>query len=168
MNETVLDSFIIDRKRGIIVSNIDQALHNVEVRKKQLFNDIKKYFDSVGVNLPITAEDLMLKSTNDLIQACKLEISKELQVGLFTGSELQEMYDLAYNNKTNDPRVKLSNKLKLDAYGAWLALNHFDNFIKLTVGDTVIINPSDPKRYSYSSKGTNINTTWRKDDNIDL
>lgn len=168
MNETVLDSFIIDRKRGVIVSNIDQALHNVEVRKKQLFNDIKKYFDSVGVNLPITAEDLMLKSTNDLIQACKLEISKELQVGLFTGSELQEMYDLAYNNKTNDPRVKLSNKLKLDAYGAWLALNHFDNFIKLTVGDTVIINPSDPKRYSYSSKGTNINTTWRKDDNIDL
>lgn len=168
MNETVLDSFIIDRKRGIIVSNIDQALHNVEVRKKQLFNDIKKYFDSVGVNLPITTEDLMTKSTNDLIQACKLEISKELQVGLFTGSELQEMYDLAYNNKTNDPRVKLSNKLKLDAYGAWLALNHFDNFIKLTVGDTVIINPSDPKRYSYSSKGTNINTTWRKDDNIDL
>jgi hypothetical protein len=78
MNETVLDSFIIDRKRGVIVSNIDQALHNVEARKKQLFNDIKKYFDSIGINLPITASDLILKNTNDLIQACKLEISKEL------------------------------------------------------------------------------------------
>lgn len=168
MNNTILNSFIIDRKQGVIVSNMDEALHNVEQHKKQLFNDIKNYFDLIGINLPVTTEDIMTKSVNDLVQICKSVISQELQVGLFTGSELQEMYDYAYNNKTNDPRVKNSNKLKLDAYGSWLALQHFDNFIKMTVGDTIIINPSDPRRYSYSTKGTNINTTWRKDDNIDL
>ena len=43
-----------------------------------------------------------------------------------------------------------------------------ENYFRSKGIDTIVINPSDPKRYSYSTKGTNINTTWRKDDNIDL
>ena len=173
MNNIVLNSFIINRQKGYIVSRIDDALNNVETYKKQLFSDIYNYFQFIGVDLPISERDLMTRSVQDLIQLCKFEISKELQVGLFTGGDLQKMYDNAYNRTY--PAEEIENiakqnedKLKLQAYGSWLALNHFDNFIKMTVGDTIIVNPSDPKRYSYASKGTNINTTWRKDDNIDL
>jgi hypothetical protein len=78
------------------------------------------------------------------------------------------LFDDAYNNLGVDFNTKTTALLTLNAYGAWVALQHYDNFIKMTLGDTIIINPSSETRYSYSEKGTNVNTTWRKDDNIDL
>jgi hypothetical protein len=77
------------------------------------------------------------------------------------------LYDDAYNNNVSDSKRDLA-EATLTAYGSWLALQHFDNFITMTVGDTIKINPFSPTRYAYSEKGTNMNTTWRKDDNIDL
>jgi hypothetical protein len=136
----VLNSFIIDREKGIIVSDIQQALHNVEVHKKQLFKDVYDYFTAVGKTLPISAEDLMTKSVSELINLCKEAIHKELSVGLFSGSDLQSLYEDGYNSPESDKQRNA--KLTLTAYGSWLALNHFDNFIKMTVGDTIIINPS--------------------------
>jgi hypothetical protein len=88
-------------------------------------------------------------------------------VGVLSTSDIQTLYDEAYNNSTT-ANIKQKSRTKLDAYGAWLALQHFDNFIKMSLGDTIVINPASPERYAYSNKGTNVNTTWRKDENIDL
>jgi hypothetical protein len=38
----------------------------------------------------------------------------------------------------------------------------------MTLGDTIKINPLSKDRYTFSTKGTNVNKTWRKDDNFDL
>jgi hypothetical protein len=62
MNNIVLNSFIINRQKGYIVSRIDDALDNVETYKKQLFSDIYNYFQFIGVDLPISERDLMTRS----------------------------------------------------------------------------------------------------------
>ena len=169
MNNVVLNSFIIDRESGEIVSNIDQALLKIDYYKKKLFEDIQNYFTIHNINSSIKNINLENTSIDDLINIYSKEISEHLQTGLLSGTEIQSLYDNAYNNNVS-PLEKNKAQSKLNAYGAWLALQHFDNFIKMTLGDTIIINPSSSSsdRYSYSTKGTNINTTYRKDDNINL
>ena len=167
MNNVVLNSFIIDRESGEVVSDMNQALVKIDFYKRKLFKDIQDYFITHDINSTITTADLVNTPIDTLIGHYGSMISEYLQVGLLSGSELQSLYDNAYNNNVTED-VKNKARTKLDAYGSWLALQHFDNFIKMTVGDTIIINPSATNKYEYSTKGTNINTTWRKDDNIDL
>ena len=166
MNNIVLNSFVIDRANGNIVSDLETALLNVENYKRSLFKEIQDYFKEVNSGLAIATADITGTSLEELMRLHQRDISKYLQVGLFTSNQLQDLYDKA--NVAKDSPEKRRAMLTLNAYGAWLALQHFDNFIKMTVGDTIIINPSSPTRYEYSTKGTNVNTTWRKDDNIDL
>jgi hypothetical protein len=41
MTRLVLDAFIVNRTTGTIVSNIQEAIQNVEFYKKQLFAEIQ-------------------------------------------------------------------------------------------------------------------------------
>lgn len=165
MTNIVLNSFVIDRAKGQVIGDIDTALEKVEQYKRNLFAEIQEYFALEG-NTAISSADIQNTPLEELITTHQREISKKLQVGMFTGSQLQDLYEQANNPKESSEKTLA--KATLNAYGAWLALRHFDNFIQMAVGETIVINPSSPTRYSYSSKGTNINTTWRKDDNIDL
>ena len=167
MSNVVLNSFIIDRSAGEVVENIQDALRRVEIYKKQLLSDIQTYFISENINSPFKVVDLDGRNVDEVIQSFKKDISQKLQVGIMRPSEIQTLYDIAYNSNEKSA-IKRQARIKLEAYGAWLALQHFDNFIKMTVGDTIVINPASTNRYSYSTKGTNLNTTWRKDDNIDV
>lgn len=167
MTNVVINSFIVNREQGTIVSNIKEALHNIEYYKRKLLLDIQNFFKVHNIQSSFTTADLESKSVSDLIQLYKKDISEYLTVGVLSTSDIQTLYDEAYNNSTT-ANIKQKSRTKLDAYGAWLALQHFDNFIKMSLGDTIIINPASPERYAYSNKGTNVNTTWRKDDNIDL
>lgn len=167
MANVVLGSFVIDRKSGKIIGNIGDAITRVEMYKRQLLEDIQDYFIVEKIKSPFTTADLKSKSVKDIIEMFKKDISERLQVGIMRPSEIQALYDIAYNSNSS-PVVKRKAMAKLEAYGSWLALQHFDNFIKMVVGDTIKINPMSSDRYSYSEKGTNINTTWRKDDNIDV
>ena len=167
MANVVLGSFIIDRQGGKIVGNIRDALTRVETYKRQLLEDIQDYFIVEKIKSPFTTADLESKSVKELVDLFKRDISERLQVGIMRSSDIQSLWDVAYNSNSS-PAVKRKAMAKLEAYGSWLALQHFDNFIKMTVGDTIKINPMSADRYSYSEKGTNINTTWRKDDNIDV
>ena len=167
MANVVLGSFVIDRKSGKIIGNIGDAITRVEMYKRQLLEDIQDYFIVEKIKSPFTTADLKSKSVKDIIEMFKKDISERLQVGIMRPSEIQALYDVAYNSNSS-PVVKRKAMAKLEAYGSWLALQHFDNFIKMVVGDTIKINPMSSDRYSYSEKGTNINTTWRKDDNIDV
>lgn len=167
MANIVLGSFVIDRKSGKIIGNIGDALTRVEMYKKQLLEDIQDYFIVEKIKSPFTTTDLKTRSVKDIIEMFKKDISQRLQVGIMRPSEIQSLYDIVYNSNSS-PSVKRKAMAKLEAYGSWLALQHFDNFIKMVVGDTIKINPMSSDRYSYSEKGTNINTTWRKDDNIDV
>ena len=161
MQKMIINSFIIDRKEGKIVQNITQAKHNIEYYKKELLSEIKEYFKEFHYNSKFAKFDLNTKTSKEIINMFKQDIANDLQVGVISDTVLQTLYENASKNKKD--------KLKLEAYGAWLALQYFDNFIKMTLGDTIIINPlSEKDKYSFSTKGTNINTTWRKDDNIDL
>jgi hypothetical protein len=65
MDKIILDTFIVDRDAGTIITNIDDALANVEVQKKRLFNNIKNYLALEGST--ILEEDINNKSVNELI-----------------------------------------------------------------------------------------------------
>lgn len=165
MNNVVLNTFVINREKGIIISNMTEALREVTHYKRELLKDIQNFFKDQGIKSGLTSVDIDTADPNSLAFKYRKDISRLLQVGMISESELQDLYEDSNNPYSKTQR---SSKLKLDAYGSWLAIQHFDNFVKMTLGDTIIINPSSDTRYSYSSKGTNMNTTWRKDDNIDL
>ena len=167
MTNVIISSFIINRSEGTIVSNIQQANQNIEKHKRNLLKDIQQYFITHNIESGLVSEDIDTASVKTIISKYRKQISELLQVGMLEETELQSLYDSSLNmHQAESDRLKA--KTKLDAYGSWLALQYFDNFVKMTLGDTIIINPSSPERYSYSVKGTNMNTTWRKDDNIDL
>lgn len=168
MTNTVLNSFIIDRENGVIVPSIEVAMQKVNLYKKEMLKDIQAFLKDIGINSAFITANIDELNVNNVILKYQKLISQYLQVGLISEDELQQLYDDSTNGSLPE-NVRTSAKLKLQAYGSWLALQHFDNFIKMSLGDTIIINPSSTsERYSYSSKGTNVNTTWRKDDNIDL
>jgi hypothetical protein len=165
MNNVIINTFIINREKGFVISNMQEALKNVAHYKKELLKDIQQFFISNKISSGLANVNLDEVNIDDTLLKFRRDISRFLQVGLISEDDLQTLYEDS-NNVTS--QTQLESKTKLTAYGSWLALQHFDNFVKMTLGDTIIINPSSETRYSYSSKGTNMNTTWRKDDNIDL
>ena len=168
MINIVLNSFVIDRADGNVVSSIQEATQKVLFYKKELLKDIITFFEHEGIKSGLLTADLDQMSADELIVKYKKDISKWLQVGVLSEEEIQTLYDDSTNSYLSE-EIRNSAKVKLRAYGSWLALQHFDNFIKIAVGDTIIINPSsETDRYAYATKGTNVNTTWRKDDNYDL
>ena len=168
MMNTVLNSFIINRNSGTIISGIQEALQAVEQHKKGLLFEIQAYFKKEHPTSALAQADLSTMSVSKILDTFRRDISEKLQVGTFLGNQLSDLYDDAYNNLSVDANTRITATLTLNAYGAWVALQNFDNFVKLVLGDTIIINPSSETRYEYATKGTNVNTTWRKDDNIDL
>lgn len=167
MNKIVLNSFIINRENGTIISNIETANININNYKKELLQEIQNYLLTENSQSDFVTENITNQNVEDLIYKHRKLINNYLQVGLFSGNDLQDLYKQSKSQYASNEEKKSAN-LKLNAYGAWLALNHFDNFIKMTLGDTIIINSASKERYSYSSKGTNVNTTWRKNEDIDL
>jgi hypothetical protein len=63
---------------------------------------------------------------------------------------------------------------KYNAITAWFTLKNFDNFVDLLIGDAIKVNPDhknsfkDGDGYIYSNKGTQVITSYRKDENIVL
>lgn len=167
MNKVVLNSFIVNRENGTIISNIETANININNYKKELLQEIQNYLSTENLESNFTNEIITNQNVEELIYNHRKFINTYLQIGLFSGNDLQELYKKSKSQYASNEEKK-SAALKLNAYGAWIALNHFDNFIKMTVGDTIMINPSSKERYSYSVKGTNVNTTWRKNEDIDL
>ena len=53
MNNVVLNSFIIDRESGEVVSDMNQALVKIDFYKRKLFKDIQDYFITHDINSSI-------------------------------------------------------------------------------------------------------------------
>lgn len=73
-------------------------------------------------------------------------------------------------NITADNKQKVQSKV--NAYNSWILLNNFDKFFKKTFSDSININYNKtqfvPGRYSLTSKGTKLYSTWRTTDEIFL
>lgn len=166
MKNYILKSFIVDRDSGDVVNNITQAINKLENIKVELAKEIQDFFKDNNFKSDFNNIDLNASDLSEVLNTYEKDINKQLQIGTFSSQQIQTMYDDAYGSKTTQTQKK--SKLNLDAYGAWLALKHIDNFINLTLGDTIIINPSSEQRYFYSSKGTNVNGSHRYSDDINL
>ena len=80
--------------------------------------------------------------------------------------------DIIDPSKEINSEIKQKIQKKIDAYNSWILLNNFDRFFKSTFSDSISINYNKvqfiPGRYSLTSKGTKLYSTWRSTDEIFL
>lgn len=157
----LLSTFIIDRQNGKIITNIGEANRAARAYKSELLQTIFDYMrkpgnNPFGYNIP----------------------DKPLYDGdIYTGvlSEIKQITrhfdDLSPQDlqKIHDTDIE-----KYNAITAWFTLRNFDRFVDLLLGDVIKVHPNhrnsfkDGDGYAYSTKGSQVITTWRTSDNIVL
>ena len=89
----------------------------------------------------------------------------------FSADDLRTMYNAA-NSTTISLEERARAKRKLDAYNANLLLKHFDTYLSIILGKAIQIKDFNRKtgedKYQISSKPSNLITTWRTSENIDV
>ena len=155
----MLSTFIIDRDRGIIITNIGEANRMARKYKQELFDVVMSYLKknhSREYNISDTKLFDGDKYTG-IIQDVKMLTR---YIDDLSPIDLQNIHD--------------SNIEKYEAAVAWFTLKNFDNFVELLLGDVINVHPThkgklkDGDSYKYSEKGGQVITTWRTDDNIVL
>ena len=80
--------------------------------------------------------------------------------------------DIIDPNKEINSETKQKIQKKIDAYNSWVLLNNFDKFFKNTFSDSISIDYNKVQfvsgRYSLTSKGTKLYSTWRTTDEVFL
>lgn len=136
----LLNSFIIDRENGELITNITTA--NIKVRELK-----QKLFEQAFGEGQLFEDNQYTGILNNL----KLEIAK-------------------YNNKLNPQDIEDLYNTDQDEYlklESWFILNNFDNFLDLILGEYIKIDSkyknklSDGDNYYYSEKSDSSITTWR-------
>lgn len=155
----MLSTFIIDRDRGIIITNIGEANRMARKYKQELFDVVMSYLKK-NHSREYNVSDTKLFDDDKytgIIQDVKM-LTRYLDD--LSPIDLQNIHD--------------SNPEKYEAAVAWFTLKNFDNFVELLLGDVINIHPThkgklkDGDSYKYSEKGGQVITTWRTDDNIVL
>lgn len=81
-----------------------------------------------------------------------------------------QLIDLFHNVHDASKNTSAIDKLKLDAYNAYLILGHFDSFLLGTLGKAIQIKDFNQKtgedKYQIADQTTNVSTQWRTSDNI--
>lgn len=87
-------------------------------------------------------------------------------------SNLESLIQLIVDPNINNVEDTKKAQTRIDAYNSWILLNNFDSYIKQVFGSVININQDivqfKANRYSLSSKGTKLYSTWRDTTDIFL
>lgn len=167
-SRVLLSSAIIDIDNKQIIQNDSDLQKSIVRQKENLLNEVLSLFEGrpelekyKQINGRYVLYDENGKYTG-IIEQIQHDFGARLSRGSYTDSRLDELSD-NYRDR---------NKQDLDAYTAWVLLNNFDNLITTQFGGVVTIDSAkqlnDTTKYTYGSKGTNVYTTWRVDEDINL
>lgn len=168
-----INAMILNRITGEVVENTTSLNNNLRNLQEQLFKDIINY-------LRTTSSD-KIKSLPENISLYK-EVNGKLQyTGVF--DDIQDVM-VNYISNTRDILPDLYEKvkgglaetkevLKLKAINSYFLLNNFDQYLKLSFGKSIQIEDFgqfsvNPEKYKISDKGSNVYTTWRVSENINV
>lgn len=150
----LLNTFIINREEGKIITNIGEANRMAREYKQKLFDQVMDYFKKARPT-EYNMTDTQLYDGDKytgVIQNAKM-LTRYLDD--LTPDRLQAIHD--------------SDIDKYNAATAWFTLKNFDNFVNLLLGDIIDVHPNhknafkDGDGYQYATKGHHVITTWRKE-----
>lgn len=196
-NVAVNSFLFVDTQRIRICKNsndLDTAVYN---RQNELFKTILDYIRSIysqgGIITDFTLNKLVSRNNETdyaeihrLLRGVNVDGSKAIirlnptsyyKVVKYFGqlfekpSNLESLIQYTVDtNKNSADRQKAQNRIK--AYNAWVLLNNFDTFINSIFEEVISIDPNIPQfkkgRFSLTSKGTKLYSTWRSTDEIFL
>lgn len=153
----LIDTFIINRKKGKLVTTIAEANQNVRDYKQQIFKEIKKYLqDDLGTEV----DDLYDDEGNYTGVLDDTSIRRVLTAKLGTWDAAK----IASNQ----------NEKAYDIFKKYFILKNYDNLVKLFLDKAVIIKPgtentiSNEDTYTFATKNDAVITSWRTNDDIQL
>jgi len=165
----LVDSMIINRTDRKIITSTEDINNNVRNLNQHLLNIIYNYIKST--NTDASAKELLSQpwimydsegNYTGIINQVQGLINQSLMFSPETLSRLRR------NSLSGGSKAKNA----LDAYNANVLLRNIDTFIKLQFGDNIEVNNfgnyQGTNKYKFAEKGADNNTTWRKDDNIDV
>lgn len=195
-NQNIFDCCFINRgsiseiNKGIVRSN-SELNNNIRQYQQILVNRMVDYFKYIINNAPNLKKSLspdvlkalenpqlyiQINSSGDLENSGILNTLKEL-ISLyltpehFTSDILTELYNIANNSNKSDTDRKIA-KQRLDAYNAYIILNHFDSYLSVFLGKAIEIKDFNIKtgadKYQISGKTSTLATTWRISENINV
>lgn len=153
----LIDTFIINRKKGKLVTTIAEANQNVRDYKQQIFKEIKEYLQD---NLGTEVDDLYDDEGNYTGVLDDANVRRVITAKLGT-------WDAAKITSNKDEKA-------YDIFKKYFILKNYDNLVKLFLGKAIIIKPgtentiSNDDNYAFATKNDAVITSWRTNDDIQL
>lgn len=148
----LINTFIINRDKGKIVTNIREANQNARDLKEALFTELKNY-------LELDSDKLFDESGNytDVMQ--NPDVKKA-----FLKLETWDADKITNNHNSKD----------YEMFKKYFIFKNFDSLLSLILGKAIIIKPgynnvlTDEDTYSFSTKNDAVITSWRTTEDIQL
>ena len=155
----LINKFIIDRERGVIVKNAGDANQNIRDYKNELWGDIKKRLIEKGLLDEFTPDIYEDREYTGVFE--DEEVRKAIRDFGFGSWDAQK---IQLNRDTDDYKI----------FKKWFTLKNFDNFTKMLLGKAIIIKPgtentfSNEDNYSFATKNDAVITSWRTNEDVVL
>lgn len=176
VTDMVISTMIWNREK-IIATDQDVNLEINKYQEKlyqQLLNYLQQVTDVEG--LPETLYTDNFTKYTEALEILKGKYGDWFNTQRFNNSTLQSKF-LSLNILGNDEKQKV--QTEIDGYNAWVILNNFDSTIKAKFGNSIAVdntlspftpaNSSQSVKYSLANaKASNMNTTWRTSEDIDI
>lgn len=177
LKKSIVDSFIVNRKKGIVIG--DTATLNSEVRgyQESLLQNIVTFLRMSYSEANSKKYDVgnILKELDDLtmykdgVYTSAINRINELSQPFLNPTRLTA--DVLNNHYSNYLAGHITSKRFIQAYNSYVVLNNFDTLLELTLGKTLEINPELRGEFStdikYSLNGiNNLATNWRSSEDI--
>ena len=153
----LIDTFIINRKKGKLVTTIAEANQNVRDYKQQIFKEIKEYLqDDLGTQV----DDLYDDEGN--------------YTGVLDNTSIRRILTAKLGTWDAAKIASNQNEKAYDIFKKYFILKNYDNLVKLFLDKAVIIKPgtentiSNEDTYTFATKNDAVITSWRTNDDIQL
>ena len=174
----MVETFLVSRSSDDAKYFTTQEDMNLNVRayKQQLLDRIFEYFDSNAFTKDLV-KDLPRKMYIDgkytgVIEKIKAVIDSRLSPELFVeGVQPLDTYYKEYRDNNNKTVQKNAERL-LNAYNAWITIQHFDTIVQDVFGSIIKVNPGqslhdhDLTKYEIKTRATNMWNNWGDSDDI--
>ena len=165
--KNLVDSFLVDRERGIVISDTTELNEHINEFKETLFKQITDYLNSKRTSLNKIPDDISSRKM----------FEDQSYTGILEDPEFKALiknYVLkGIEGESSDVLTDLfkSDINKLEAFNAYTILSNFDTYVNLKLGSSIIINNPgrhEWRKYQFANKNKNIVNNFQIGEDISL
>ena len=165
--KNLVDSFLVDRERGIVISDTTELNEHINEFKETLFKQITDYLNSKRTSLNKIPDDI----------SSRRMFEDQSYTGILEDPEFKALiknYVLkGIEGESSDVLTDLfkSDINKLEAFNAYIILSNFDTYVNLKLGSSIIINnpgKHEWRKYQFANKNRNIVNNFQIGEDISL